>query len=171
MRIRTLLFTLATVSILLPASFTASVAQPRIKSFGFGIMLGDPLAITLKGSLGGSNSWDAAIGSSWFGSPRVHADYLWAANVFNSQKAGMYFGLGGALGFGPGRAIIYRSDRENWYYREGSGVALGARVVGGMNFIPFSAPVEFFVEVAPIIGLVPAFGVGTDLALGVRYYP
>src|SRR4051812_22958852 len=69
MRIRTVVSALV-AAILLPLLFTPSVAQPRIRGFGFGIMLGDPLAITVKGSLGGTNSWDAAIGSSWFGSPR-----------------------------------------------------------------------------------------------------
>lgn len=169
MRIRTILLT-TVAALMLP--LLMAQAQPKIGSLGFGLILGEPTGLTLKGSLGGDNSWDAGLGASWFGRLRIHGDYLWSANVFNSSKAGMYFGVGGAIGFGRGGGVLYRGRGGEWYYRnDDEGVALGARGVVGLNFMPFSSPVELFMELAPIIGLIPNTGVGWDGAAGIRYYP
>jgi len=168
-RLSLLAAALAAIITLLPATMTA---QPKIPGFGFGASFGDPLAITFKGSAGRSNAWDAAIGRSWFAGTRIHADYLWSANAFSSSKAGMYFGVGGILGFGRGTGIIVKGKGGEWYYYEDENTtAFGARVVGGLNFMPFTAPVELFVEVAPVFGLVPNTGFGTELSFGFRYYP
>ncbi|HVZ41545.1 MAG TPA: hypothetical protein VHI13_19850 [Candidatus Kapabacteria bacterium] len=149
-----------------------SYSQVHTKSFGFGLILGEPTGLTLKGSLGGNNAWDAAIGASWFGRTRIHADYLWEVNAFNSHKAGLYFGIGGALGLGRGNGVLVRGNGHDWYYYENeNAVAFGVRAVGGIDAMPFNAPVEFFVELAPIVGFVPATGIGYDVAFGVRFYP
>lgn len=147
-------------------------AQPEIGSFGFGLILGEPTGLTLKGDAGGSNAWDLAVGSSWFGSLRIHGDYLWNVNAFSSRKAGLYFGLGAALGFGRGKGIFIKGERGSWYYYDDEDAfALGVRGVAGINGMPFNAPVELFLEVAPLVGLTPVTGLGTDVALGIRYYP
>ena len=158
------------VTLLAPPSASA---QPNPGSFGFGLILGEPSGLTLKGSLSGPNSWDAAIGKSWFGGLHIHADYLWDLNVFNSNSVGMYFGVGGVLGFGTGDGIFVKGDSKvgaGGNDEEGS-VAIGGRVVAGINAVPFAAPLEFFLELAPIIGFVPGFGVGTGFSLGIRFYP
>ncbi len=168
MNIRTLSPVVA--AFLLAAS--AAVAQPKVGSFGFGIILGEPTGLSLKGDAGGKNAWDAGIGPSWFGNVRIHADYLWAADVFNSRKAGMYFGLGAVLGLGRGRGVFVKGKGNEWYYYDNeNAVAVGLRVPVGLNFMPFKAPVELFAEIAPIIGLVPSTGLGWDGAIGIRYYP
>lgn len=166
---------IAPLAIALAASLlhpAAASAQPHIGSFGFGLILGEPTGLTLKGSLGSSNAWDAGIGSSFFGSLRFHGDYLWNVNAFSSTKAGLYFGLGAALGFGRGKGVLVSDNQDHWYYySDENAVALGLRAVAGVNGMPFNAPVELFFELAPIVGLSPTTGVGYDLALGVRYYP
>ena len=170
MKFRSCFLPLALVAILL--SPLAATAQPSTGSFGFGLILGEPTGISLKGSLSRSNAWDAAIGSSWFGSLHIQADYLWGINAFSSSKVGMYFGLGGVLGFGRGKGVVFKGEQGKWYYYEDeNATAIGARVVAGVNAMPFSAPLEVFLEVAPLIGLVPSFGVGTQVGLGLRYYP
>ena len=172
MHIRSLCSATLIVATLLLAGPAPAAAQPRIRSFGFGASFGDPFGITLKGSAGGSNAWDAALGRSWFGNLRIHVDYLWNVNVFNSSKAGMYFGVGGIVGFGRGNGVFIKGKGNEWYYYEDKdATAVGARVVAGVNFMPFTAPVELFLDVAPVIGLAPSTGVGTELAFGVRYYP
>lgn len=158
------------VTLLCPS---AASAQPNPGSFGFGIILGEPTGASLKGSLSGSTSWDAAIGKSWFGGLHLHADYLWNINAFSSSRVGMYFGVGGVLGFGTGDGFFIKGNDKvgaGGNSEEGS-VALGARVVGGINAVPFAAPLEFFLELAPIIGIVPGVGVGTGFSLGLRFYP
>lgn len=163
---------LVTLVVALLASPAAS-AQPNPGSFGFGLILGEPTGVSLKGALSGSNSWDAAIGKSWFGGLHIHADYLWDINAFRSSAVGLYFGVGGVLGFGGGNGIFLDGNDKVGAGRsdEGGGVAIGGRVVGGINAVPFSAPLEFFLELAPIIGLVPNVGVGTGFSLGIRFYP
>jgi hypothetical protein len=148
------------------------LAQPRVRGFGFGLILGEPTGITIKGALGTQNAWDGAVGSSFFGNLRLHGDYLWNVDAFSSSKAGLYFGLGAAIGFGRGKGVLVRGEKDQWYYyTDENAVALGLRGVAGINAMPFSAPVELFGELAPIIGLSPATGVGYDLAIGIRYYP
>ncbi len=169
---KTLKILIGTTFCALFLSVAAVQAQPQIPGFGFGLTLGEPTGLTLKGNAGGGNAWDGAIASSWFGSLRIHGDYLWSANVFNSSKVGMYFGLGAAIGFGRGKGVVFKGKGGEWYYYDDEDAfALGARVVGGINAMPFTAPVELFFEVAPIVGLLPATGLGTDVALGIRYYP
>ncbi|MCB0714342.1 MAG: hypothetical protein KDD67_18595 [Ignavibacteriae bacterium] len=159
-------------SIILFCAVTQVYSQPQIGDFGFGLILGEPTGLTLKGSAGRENAWDLALGSSWFGSLRIHGDYLWNVNAFSSRKAGLYFGLGAALGFGRGKGVVFKGKKGEWYYYEDEeAMAFGIRGVAGVNGMPFKAPVELFLEVAPLIGITPATGVGTDLAVGIRYYP
>ncbi len=147
-------------------------AQPRLKSFGFGLILGDPTGLTLKGMLGSANAWDAAIGSSWFGNIQIHGDYLWNIDLFSSRKAGLYMGIGGALGLGRGNGVLVKGKKGNWYYYDDEhATALGVRGVAGLNFAPFNPPVEFFVELAPLFGLTPVTGTGLQVAAGIRYFP
>ena len=160
------LFFIPLLLLLALAAPETSEAQPSIGSVGFGIILGEPTGLTLKGDLGGDNAWDAAIGSGWFGSLRIHGDYLWNIDAFNSREVGLYLGVGGVIGFGRGNGLVFKKEK-----RDKEETALGLRGVFGLNAMPFSAPVELFVEVAPIIGIVGASGVSTDVAVGVRYYP
>ena len=152
--------------LLINLSPSTASAQPDIGSFGFGLILGDPTGLTAKGSLGGSNAWDLAIGTGYLGNLRIHGDYLWNINAFSSNEVGLYLGLGAVLGSGKGRGFIVGGKEV-----EDEGFRLGIRGVAGVNAMPFSAPVELFLEVAPIIALIPRTGTGTDLAIGIRYYP
>lgn len=156
-------------AIVIPAALQA---QPKIGSFGFGLILGEPTGLTLKGSAGRANSWDLAVGSSWFGNLRVHGDYLWNVDAFSSNKVGLYFGLGAAVGIGRGKGVFIKGEKNRWYYYDDEdALALGIRGVAGLNAMPFSAPVEMFFEVAPLVGITPVTGLGTDVAIGIRYYP
>ena len=159
---------------------SSSFAQgPGGKDFGFGLILGDPLGATIKYWTGPTNALVADIGESYFGSPRIDVDYLWHFNAFNSRIVNLYAGIGGAIGFGNDYGyygVFYRRDYEGKppffdraYYN--SDVGFGIRAIFGLNIVPKRTPLEFFVEAGPLIGISPAFGVGLDLALGVRFYP
>jgi hypothetical protein len=164
-------FLLVALVVMLLSPLAAS-AQPNTGSFGFGVILGEPTGLSMKGSLSGSNAWDAAIGASWFGKLHIHADYLWEINAFSSRAVGLYLGLGGAVGIGRGSGVIFKGKGGEWYYYDDeNAIGIAGRVVAGINAMPFSAPLEFFLEVAPTIGLIPAFGVGTQVGLGIRFYP
>jgi len=144
----------------------SSYAQsPGGKDLGFGVMLGDPAGLTLKYWPNHVNAFVFDLGSSYFGSPRINADYLWHFNAFESDIANLYAGPGVALGFGNSGGFWDRS------FRNDNNTALGVRGVFGVNILPRRTPLEVFVEIGVLVGLTPDFGSGIDGAIGIRYYP
>lgn len=155
------------VAIAMIVSTATLRAQPQIGDFGFGLMLGEPTGVTLKGALSGNNAWDATVGTSWLGNLTLQAGYLWNANVFNSNKAGLYFGLGGVLGIGRGNGIYIKDGKES---DNEDATGIGLRGVMGFNTIPFRPPVEFFIELDPIVVLAPSADFRFMASVGARYY-
>ena len=140
---------------------TSARAQgPGGKSFGFGLILGEPLGGTVKIWTSPVNALVGDIGASYFGSPRLQVDYLWHFDPFHSRIVKMYAGPGLALGFNEGEGRF-----------GGNGMAIGMRAIFGLNIVPTAVPLEIFVEAGPLIGIVPGFGAGFDGAVGVRFYP
>lgn len=166
--------TLPTVFLLLCMSAPLLHAQgPNGNSFGFGIILGEPLGGTVKIWTAPDQAVAASIGgNSYFGSLRLGADYLWHFDVFRSQIVKMYAGPGLVLGFGQGREyFFYRRGRDYFYVRNEGDAGIAARMIVGLNIIPRRSPVEIFLELGPLIGISPFFGVALDVAAGIRFYP
>ncbi len=156
--------------ILVLISFEYTEAQtysPHGKKFGFGIMVGDPLGVTLKFWTHSNNAFAVDVGSSYFGSPRVGVDYLWHFNAFNTSIANLYAGPGGVIGFGEGNGFWFRGR----YVRARGNVGLGARGVVGVDFVPRDTPIEAFFEIGVLLALAPDFDSGVDVGLGIRFYP
>lgn len=159
---------------LMVASTLSSTAQgPKGRDFGFGIVLGDPLGLTLKYWASNENAWQASIGASYFGAPRIQVDYLWHLNVFKSDVVKLLAGPGAGIGFGrQGSGLWYKERGDKyWYYRENDNFGFGVRVITGINIIPRNTPIEIFLELGPNIGIYPDFGVGLDAGIGIRFYP
>lgn len=152
---------------------TAMSAQgPRGKEFGFGLVIGEPTGGTIKYWLNKENALIGSIGGSDFGSLRIQADYVWHFDAFNSSIVKLYIGPGLGVAFGNGGfGFLHKKGREYWYYREDGSAALLGRVVFGANIIPKRSPLEIFVELAPVVGFVPAVGFGVEGAIGLRFYP
>ncbi len=167
--------TLACIAILsgviLATCVPAAAQGPMGRSFGFGLILGDPTGGTVKFWLNRENAIDAYIGGDYFGGPRIGADYLWHFNAFNSGVVNMYAGPGIAFGFGEGRIIWFREGHDAWFVREAGGTGVAVRAIIGINVVPRRTPLEIFLEAGPLIGVSPAFGVDVDFALGIRFYP
>jgi hypothetical protein len=146
----------------------------RGKSFGFGLQLGEPTAITFRMWTSKNNSWDAAIGQSYLGSPHIHAGYLWHFwSAFNSRIVFLYAGVGGAIGLGKkdGGVLFSRSGKNKWYDDKNDKFAFAARGVMGINVIPERTPLDIFFEIDPLIGVIPDFGFDFMASLGIRFYP
>lgn len=150
-----------------------SAQGPQGNTFGFGIILGEPLGLTAKMWTSRENAVQAHIGASYFGSPRLQVDYLWHLNVFKSSVVKLIAGPGLGIGFGEGGSGFWYKDkgRKYWYYHEGEDFGFGARVITGLNIIPKATPIEIFLELGPNIGIYPGFGVGLDAGVGIRFYP
>jgi hypothetical protein len=143
------------------------------RDFGFGLILGDPTGGTVKFWLNKENAIVGDIGADYFGAPRIDIDYLWHFYSFRSTVTSIYAGIGGVVGVGQGYyALWYRDDHNRFYYRGVDGqTGFGARAIFGLNILPRRTPLEFFVEIGPLIGISPAFGVALDFAAGIRFYP
>ncbi|HUX93631.1 MAG TPA: hypothetical protein VMV36_07475 [Ignavibacteriaceae bacterium] len=146
-------------------TFNLFAQSPGRKNLGFGIILGEPTGVTVKYWTDFDNAFVFDLGSSYFGSPRLDADYLWHFNAFNSDMANLYAGPGLALGFGEGHGFWDKTFRAN------SGTALGIRGVFGVDVLPRRTPLEIFGEIGVLVGLTPDFGSGIDGAIGIRFYP
>lgn len=149
----------------------ARAQGPRGNDFGFGLILGDPLGGTIKYWTSAENAFDADIGASYFGAPRVDIDYLWHFNAFRSSVVKMYAGPGLAVGFGTGNEFFYVQDHRRYYYRVAGETGFGARVIVRLNIIPRASPIEVFLQAGPLIGISPSFGASFDAAIGIRFYP
>ncbi len=146
-------------------NFSLKAQSTGGKEYGFGVMLGDPTGLTLKYWKTQINAFVFDIGTSYFGNPRLNADYLWHFDAFNSSIANLYAGPGVALGFGNSGGFWNKN------FRSDKNAALGVRGVFGVDILPRQTPLEVFIEAGVLVGLTPDFGSGLDGAIGIRYYP
>lgn len=126
------------------------------KGFGLGVIIGEPTGISAKGWISSRNAIDAGLAYSFIqnGHFHLHADYLWHfPDVFRSvEQFTLHAGVGGRLAAGRGNGVF------------------GARIVGGIAWLPRNAPIDIFLEVAPIFDLIPATEFRANAGIGVRYY-
>ena len=134
----------------------ASVVAAQERGFGLGVILGEPTGVSAKGWISSRTAFDAGFAWSFrrSGYLHVHADYLWHfADVVNtSQQVLPYIGIGGRIGARDNAAIV------------------GVRVPFGMLWIPTNAPIDVFLEIAPIVDLSPETEINANGGIGVRLY-
>ena len=162
------MFVLAASLFVLISSQSLFAQSPEGRQWGLGIMVGDPVGLTLKYWTNSENAYVFDVGSSYFGSPRFGADYLWHFDSFRSRVAKLYAGPGIALGFGTGHSFYYNSDGT---LVRADNTGLGVRGVFGLSVIPENSPLDVFFEVGLLVGLTPDFGSAVDASLGIRFYP
>ncbi|MGC8858036.1 MAG: BAPKO_0422 family outer member beta-barrel protein [Ignavibacteria bacterium] len=136
--------------------FSYSTIKPQSK-FGLGIIVGEPTGISGKLYLSNTSSIDGAIGWSYYkyGSLHIHADYL--SNIANlTNEVPFYLGIGGRI------KIRNKEKQED--------TKLAIRVPVGIVFEPSSVPIDVFVEVVPMLDLVPSSEFNFNAAVGIRYY-
>jgi hypothetical protein len=155
------------VTLCLFAAVEGSVAQKR--SFGLGVIIGEPTGISAKLWTSEMNAFDFGLGwsvggdrigkydGSYDGGSRVHfhMDYLWHSfdAIHSTERIPLYYGIGGRLNNGGG----YRSS-------------LAVRGVFGVAWLPRETPIDVFLELVPSLQVAPSTGFGLDAAIGARYY-
>ncbi|MDI6765316.1 MAG: hypothetical protein QME52_00565 [Bacteroidota bacterium] len=136
-------------------SSTNSLSQDH--RFGAGIMIGEPTGINLKGWLTKKTAIDVGLAWSFVKetSFHIHSDYLiHSFDVFETKEnISLYYGIGGRIKIGD-------HDKSR----------LGFRMVGGINYIFREAPFDLFLEVAPILDLVPKTELTMNAGFGARYF-
>jgi hypothetical protein len=137
------------------------------RAFGLGLQLGEPTGITGKLYLDGrTNAIDFLVGSyydaGFAGDVYVHVSYhAHLAELASGRGVAVPFriGVGGFLNSG-----YWRFDDD------ANDIVFGARVPFGLDFDLETAPVQFYVEVAFEIAIIPFVGAGIDGGIGARYY-
>ena len=156
--------------IILCIAVTESWANPPLgRSFGLGIMLGEPTGLTAKLWTSNTTAFAFSLGNSYFGNIRFGVDYLWHLNAFNSNIVDLYAGLGAAVGIGPNGGWWYSNKGRVWY-RSDDEIGIGVRGLLGLNVIPRNTPLEFFGELGLMLGFLPGTFTNFEGAIGLRYY-
>ncbi len=129
------------------------------KGFGLGVIIGEPTGPCFKHWLGNKSAVDGAIAWSFdrHGSLHIHADYL--LHVFSAVDVDrgwlpFYYGIGGRIKFG------HDDDDDR----------LGVRIPLGFEYLFDNAPPGIFLELVPILDLVPKTDIEYNAAIGIRYY-
>ncbi len=156
------------IIILMSAPALKSFA-PMGRSFGLGIMLGEPSGLTAKIWTQKNNAWTISVGNSYMGNLRVGVDYLFHFNSFNSNIVNLYAGPGVAVGFGESGGWLYSKNNQRWY-KEGSDIGVGVRGVLGINIVPRNSPIEIFGEIGLMVGALPNTYANFEGSIGFRYY-
>ena len=148
------LFFIIMITGLMIISSKPIIAQDH--GFGLGIILGEPTGLSAKLWTSSSNAFDFAAAWSFKGEGNMllQADYVWHSfrliHVL-SGKLPLYYGIGG-------RVIL--SDDP----------LLGVRIPLGLNYQFADAPIDIFLEIVPILDLIPATDFDLGGGLGVRFW-
>jgi opacity protein-like surface antigen len=143
-------------SILLIVLFSG-ITLAQSSGFGIGAILGQPTGISAKYWTTSSTAFDFGLGYSFEKNSRMHlhADYLFhTKDIFNStENFSLYYGPGARL------RLVENGDSR-----------LGVRFDVGIVWIPRNAPIDVFVEIAPLLDIIPETDFSFNGGIGVRYF-
>ena len=143
-------------AIVLCLIFVSSAVSAQDSGFGAGVMLGEPTGLSGKAWVSRQNAIDMGLAYSFRnrGYFHVHGDYLWHfPDVIRSEERfPLYVGIGGRLAVGKGSGIF------------------GVRIPFGIAYWLRSAPIEIFLEAAPIVDLAPATELSGNGGIGARFF-
>jgi len=131
------------------------VLSAQDSGVGLGVIVGEPTGLSAKSWISSRDAIDGglawSISHGWF---HIHADYL--RHTFNlipvdQGQLPLYFGLGAQIGFG-------------------SDVSIGARVPIGLNYLFDGTPLDVFIEIVPILAIIPDTKFDMGGGIGVRYW-
>ncbi len=151
------------------AAAPSNAFAPNNLKWGAGIIFGEPLGVTAKYWLKSDVAIAASIGSSYYGAPRITGDYLLHFDAFKSKSVNLYFGPGAAIGFGGSGSLFYGEYKGESFTRNND-MRLAVRGIIGINILPKTIPMEYFIEVGTLISIIPRFMTAVDFAIGGRYY-
>jgi hypothetical protein len=128
----------------------------QAETFGIGVILGEPTGISAKLWIGDQMAIDLAAAWSFAkeGAFQLHADYLFHLMELikvSEGKLPLYFGVGGRMKFGE----------DNLF---------SVRIPVGLAYLFENVPLDVFLEVGPMLNLVPATEFDIGGGIGVRYF-
>lgn len=158
------------------SSFSGGSVAPMGKTFGIGLQVGAPTAVTGKFMLTGNSGVVVGLGAGYgfFFEPALslHADYLYhPAVLFENEgvKLSWFVGGGAWVGLWEGRRG-YRFVVPGYTYYYGSPLYLAGRLPIGLDLALQSIPLEFYLEGVPALSVFPVVTFGIGVAAGARFY-
>jgi hypothetical protein len=158
-------------------AYGGRAVSPQGRTFGIGLQLGSPTALTIKYMLTGDQGIVAGIGGSpgyYFDGHfalSIHADYLWHPHVLAAAPP---FRLSWYLGGGLQALVFGVYGRRNYagysYFNGYDGFGLIGRVPLGLDLAFTQIPFEIYVELVPAVVIFPYIGFGIGGAIGGRFY-
>ena len=135
-------------------SFFALGIYAQDSGFGVGVMVGEPTGLSAK--LWTSDATAAQFGVAWSLNNYLHVHGDMIMHVFNVVEVSK-----GELPFyvGLGARVLFADD-----------LTIGVRVPLGAAYQFESAPFDLFLEVVPILNLVPGTDFDINGAIGFRYF-
>ncbi len=155
-------------SLLLCCVFTSGSPAQSDRDFGVGVILGEPIGISLNKFVAPKRSLDAGIAWSFTENEsfQLHADYLFhrfdRLNVTQiGDRVPLYYGLG--------LRVKFKSDDDN-NEENNDDEMIGIRIPIGITYLLDDQPIEFFAELVPILDVSPDMEFNLNAAFGARYY-
>jgi len=124
---------------------------------GLGIIVGEPTGISAKIWTGKTTAFDAAAAwtfSENYGSLHLHADFLkhkFGIIDVNKGQLPFYFGLGAK--------VVMANDP-----------VIGMRIPLGISYIFADGTFDTFLEIVPVLNLIPSTVFDVEGGIGLRYY-
>ena len=137
--------------------FFSSTNFAQQRGFGLGVILGEPTGISAKYWTSGSSAMNFGLGYSFTSTKSLF--YLYGDYVFHSLdmiRSDENF----VVYYGPGARLKIREDDSR----------LGVRGVIGILWIPRGSSFDLFIEIAPILDIIPATKFDLAGGLGARYF-
>jgi len=137
--------------------FIFSNVKAQESKFGLGVMLGAPTGFSAKYWLNEDNALDFGLAYSFVENGNalsLHSDYLYHEQHWFPQfdRLDFYYGFGARI----------RSNKDQ--------TSFGIRGVVGLDLMLKTAPIDIFIEIAPVFKLIPGTALNLDCAIGARYY-
>jgi hypothetical protein len=162
------LFAVSIAALEMPAAADA-FDRPATKSDGVGFILGQPTGFTGKFWLAPNQAIDAGFAWSLDSFILIYGDYLLhfhgafgTSNEF-LRRLEPYAGLGAVL-------FIQETPNGKYFTSNGDSTGFGVRIPLGAEWLMRTAPLGFFAEIVPGIGLVPSSFAFVQGGIGARYY-
>ncbi len=149
--------------LILIAAANSNAKVNEDKSFGLGLMVGEPTGFTFKYWIDKKYAIDGGLSWSFTGDEGVviHSDYLFHDyKLNNSEQWPAYYGAG----------LLLKFEEDNGKKHDGDTI-FGFRFPFGMTyFFEDKAPYEFYIEIAPVLELAPDIDISANAGIGLRFY-
>jgi hypothetical protein len=136
--------------------FLGATAQAQDRGFGMGVILGDPSGISGKSWISRKTAFVGAVAWSLQRDEALHLHLDHLFHDFNAIRAdrgtmALYYGFGGRIKFANKSTI-------------------SARIPIGMDYLFEDAPLDLFLELVPMLDLIPRPELNLNGGVGIRYF-